>query len=82
MLLWWTINAVVVVAAVPLVIFFANRIVRAGLEITRYADDILVHGVLLTKNLEPVPALLETRDLVESATANAVRYVGALREMV
>jgi len=82
MVLWWIMNVVALVLVVPVVIFFANRIIRGGLEITRYADDILIHGVLLTKALEPVPALLDTRSLVQTATGHAVRYVTALQKMV
>jgi len=82
MVLWWIMNVVALVVVVPVVILFANRIIRGGLEITRYADDILVHGVLVTKALEPVPALLDTRSLVQTATGHAVRYVTALKKMV
>ncbi len=82
MVLWWIMNVVALVVVVPVVILFANRIIRGGLEITRYADDILRHGVLVTKALEPVPALLDTRSLVQTATGHAVRYVTALKKIV
>ena len=82
MALWWIMNVVALVVVVPVVIFLANRVIRAGLEITRYADDILIHGVLVTKALEPVPALLDTRSLVQTATGHAVRYVTALKKLV
>jgi len=82
MVLWWIMNVVALVVVVPVVILFANRIIRGGLEITRYADDILIHGVLVTKALEPVPALLDTRSLVQTATGHAVRYVTALKKLV
>jgi len=82
MVLWWIVNAVALFVVAPLVIFLANRVIRAGREINAYADDILVHGVLLTKALDPVPALVTTRDEVEVITAHAVRYVTALRRLV
>lgn len=82
MALWWIVNAVVLVAVVPLVILLANQVIRAGVEIASYSDDILVHGVAVTANLDPVPALLETRALVGTVTTNAVRYVTALDELV
>lgn len=82
MVLWWTLNAVALLVVVPVVILLANRIIRHGLEIDRYADDILIHGVGITKALDPVPALLDTRDLVGVATGHAVRYVTALRSIV
>ncbi len=76
--LWWIANAVGLLVVIPLVIVLANKLIRVLLEIRRHADDILTHGVLLTANLEPVPALLETRDLVGVATGHAVRYVTGL----
>ena len=82
MVLWWIANALALLVIVPIVILLANRVVRPGVEIQRYADDILEHGVRLTVNLEPVPALLDTRALVGEVTANAVRYVSALAPIV
>lgn len=78
MVLWWLGNVVALLVVVPLVLFLANRIMREGREINAYADDILVHGVGLAANLVPVPALLETADLVGVAKGHAVRYVVAL----
>ena len=82
MILWWIANAVALLVVVPIVIQLANRVIRPGIEIQRYAEDILEHGVGLTQNLEPVPALLDTRALVGEVTANAVRYVTALQPIV
>lgn len=78
MALWWVANVVALVVVIPLVVILANRVIRTALEINRYADDILDHGVLLAANLEPVPALLETRALVGQAKGHAVDYVTAL----
>jgi len=82
MVLWWIVNGAVLLVVVPLVIFLANGVIRAAQEIDAYADDILEHGVLLTEALVPVPALLTTRDEVQSITGKAVRYVTALRRLV
>ena len=82
MVLWWILNAVTLIVVVPVVIFLANRVIRAGREINAYADDILEHGVLLSKALDPVPALVKTRDDVRMITGHAVRYVTALRCLV
>jgi integral membrane sensor domain MASE1 len=78
MWLWWLGNVVVLLVVVPLVLFLANRIMREGGEINLYADDILVHGVGLSENLVPVPALVQTAELVGVAKGHAVRYVQAL----
>jgi hypothetical protein len=82
MWLWWAGNAILLVGVVPVVLLLANAIMRPAAEIVLYADDILEHGVGLTKNLEPVPALLETRREVAAVTASAVRYVTALEPLV
>ena len=82
MVLWWIANLVGLLVVIPLVILLANRVIRPALEIRRYAEDILEHGVLLSANLEPVPALEETRQLVGRVTTNAVGYVTALDQLV
>ena len=51
MVVWWIVNALALLFVAPLVIFLANRVIRAGEEIDAYADDILEHGVLLAKAL-------------------------------
>ncbi len=81
MALWWIANAVGLLVVIPLVIFLADKVIRFARECARYADDILVHGVGLAGNLDPVPALVDTRQNVGEVTANAVRYVTALRRM-
>ncbi|CAN5397417.1 hypothetical protein BH23ACT9_BH23ACT9_15640 [soil metagenome] len=78
MVWWWLANAIALLVVVPLVLFLANRIMREGAEINAYADDILVHGVALSANLAPVPALVDTAALVGVAKGHAVRYVVAL----
>jgi hypothetical protein len=78
----WVVNAVGLVVVIPLVVFLATRIIRPGLVSARYADDILEHGVGITTNLVPVPALLETRELVDTARGRAVGYLQAIARLV
>ena len=82
MVVLWVASAVGLLVVAPLVIVLATAVIRPELECARYADDILEHGVGITVALEPVPALLTTRDRVADVTANAVSYVGALRRLV
>ncbi len=81
MVWWWIANLVGLLVVIPLVILLANRVIRPAREIRRYADDILEHGVLLTGNLDPVPALEDTRMIVRRVTNNAVGYVTALEQL-
>jgi hypothetical protein len=82
MAVWWIANLVGLVVVIPLVVVLANRVIGYAHECQRYADDILVHGVLLSGNLDPVPALADTRHAVGEVTAGAVRYVTALDRVV
>lgn len=82
MWLWWVANGVGLVIVIPLILLLANRVVRPAVEISAYADDILEHGVMLTENLVPVPALADTDAQIEGITGEAVRYVTALRRLV
>ena len=82
MWLWWIANAIILLIVVPLVVILANRVIRPAVEIQAYSDDILEHGVNLTENLAPVPALIDTDDKIVDITGEAVRYVTALRRMV
>lgn len=78
---WWIGNALGVVAVVPLLLILIFGVVRLVRQIAWYADDILEHGVGLTGNLDPVPALGQTRELVSDVTASAAEYVGALERL-
>lgn len=82
MWLWWIGNIAALLVVVPLVVLLANRVIRPAVEISKYADDILEHGVLLTQNLEPVPVLADTVGLVDGITGEAVRYVTALHRAI
>ena len=82
MAIFWLASGVGLLVVAPLVILLATHVIRPALECARYADDILAHGVGITVALEPVPALLVTRERVGEVTQNAVAYVGALRRLV
>jgi uroporphyrinogen-III decarboxylase len=80
--LWWIANLIALVVVVPLVIYLANKLIREAVASKRYAEEILVHGVGITGNLDPVPALGQTAALSAVAKANAVDYVTALHDLV
>lgn len=82
MVWWWVANIAGLLVVVPLVVVLANRVIMQAKEIGRYADEILDHGVRLTGTLDPLPALADTKDLVEQLQDNAVRYVTALDRVV
>jgi hypothetical protein len=82
MFLWWLGNAALLLVIVPVVVYIANRIVRPAKEIDLYAANILQHGLAITANLDPVPAIADTRDMVVQAKDGVVRYGAALDEIL
>ena len=82
MVVLWVMTAIGLLVVAPLVVALASYVIRPALECARYADDILEHGVGITAAVEPVPALVTTRELTAEVTENAVAYVTALRRLV
>ena len=75
---WWVGNAVLLLVVIPLVILIANRVVMPAVEIRNYANDILDNGILITGNLDPVPALIDTKRMVRETLEGVQRYGAAL----
>jgi len=82
MVLWWIANVIALAVVVPLVIFLANRLIREATASRRYAEEILRHGVGITVNLVPVPALAETAQLSAGVQDKAVAYVTAVKRLL
>jgi hypothetical protein len=82
MTLWWIGNVVLLVIVVPLVVYIANRVIRPVREIDLYAKDILEHGVAITGNLDPVPALGRTKELTAATLTGVARYGAALDDIL
>lgn len=80
--LWWLGNAVLAFVIIPVVLLFANRVLRPTLMIKEYADDILVHGVALTGTLDAVPKLVTTKELTGTALGLVGRYGAALKRLL
>ena len=81
MVVLWIMSGVGLLVVAPLVVALASYVIRPALESARYADDILTHGVGITAAVEPVPALVTTRELTAEVTQHAVAYVTALRRL-
>ncbi len=78
MVWWWIGNAVLLLVVIPLVVHLANGLVRRTQEVRDYASDILAHGLGITANLDPVPALVDTAGLVRVARDAAAQYAAAV----
>lgn len=80
---WWWLGIVVLfIVIIPVVLLLAVRIVSHLTEIRGYAGDVLEHGVAVTGNLDPVPALVETRDLVKDAGTGLIAYAGHVQRLL
>ena len=80
---WSVIGLLVLFLGVaPLLVVLAQRLLSKIAEVGRYADDILEHGVGITANLDPVPALLDTRDLVKEAGGGLLRYGASVEKLL
>jgi hypothetical protein len=82
MALWWIGNALLILVVPPTVLFFLNKVIRPALEIDRYVDDVLEHGVLLSGTLDVVPNLIRTCELSGTCRLNVTRYGLALARLL
>jgi hypothetical protein len=76
MILWWIGNLILLFVVLPIVAILMSRIVSPVDRIRATVDDILYNGVILTGELDNVPALLaETDSTVNEVSIGATRYV-------
>lgn len=80
---WWWIGLVVLyLVVIPLVLYLAENIRRRVVEIKRYSDDVVEYGTAIVQNLEPVPALIQTRELISRITAGLGGYLGSVDKLL
>ena len=79
--MWWLGNLVLFFVVLPVVILFLNRVLRPTLEIRKYADDILQHGVGITGALDVIPDLVTTCELAVACRLNVTKYGLALARL-
>ena len=79
---WWIGILVLLLVVIPTVLLLVQRVLRHISEIKHYADDVLEHGLGIAGNLDPVPALAETRDLVGRVGAGLGEYVAAVDRLL
>lgn len=80
---WWWIGVLALfLVVIPVVLLLVQRVLRDIGEIRDYADDIREHGAGVAANLEPVPALAETRDLVKRVSGRLVEYAATVDRLL
>jgi len=76
MVIWWIGNLILLFAVLPIVAILMKRIVTPVDRIRKTVDDILYNGVILTGELDNLPAMLaETDATVNEVALGATRYV-------
>ena len=80
--LLWVANAVLLLVVAPLLLLFAGRVVRHLWAVSKLADSTLENGLALSKELEGVPTLLETKRLTGAARQLVGRYGTALAALL
>ncbi len=80
---WWSIGiAALFLVVAPLAVYLAQRVLQHILEIRGYANDLLEHGAATAGNLDPVPALVDTQQLVRSVGGGLQQYGGSLARIL
>ena len=82
MALLWVANLVLLLVVAPLLLLYAGRVVRRLWAISKLADLTLEHGMGLSKNLDSVPTLLETKRLTGAARQLVGRYGAGLAALL
>jgi hypothetical protein len=76
MVIWWICDLILLFAVLPIVAILMKRIVTPVDRIRKTVDDILYNGVILTGELDNLPAMLaETDATVNEVALGATRYV-------
>lgn len=80
MILWWIGNLIFLAVVIPVVVTLLNSLTEPIVEIRRYADDALEHGVLLIANMDNIDALEETTEQLGRVEQGVHAYADALKQ--
>lgn len=81
MFLWWIGNLIFLAVIIPVVVTLLNNLMEPIVEIRRYGDDVLEHGVLLIAALDAIDELEETRDSLAKVNSGIKSYGSALQQL-
>ena len=82
MVLWYIADILLILVVPPVVLLFLNRVLRPIMEIDKYVEDVLEHGVLLSGTLDAVPNLIRSCELTGQCRLNVSRYGLALARLL
>lgn len=81
MALWWIGNLIFVAVIIPVVVTLLNNLMEPIVEIRRYGDDVLEHGVLLIAAMDAIEELDTTRELATQVKSGVQSYASALKQL-
>ncbi|MDQ4144037.1 MAG: hypothetical protein M3198_09900 [Actinomycetota bacterium] len=82
MVLWWIGNLVFLFVIIPVVVLLLHGLLKPVIEIGRYTQDILEHGVAAVAQLDAVSELGQTRQTVNGVSSDLQRYGNALSRVL
>ena len=82
MTLWWIANAVLVAVVFPVVVVLTRNVYRRTAQIEKLVGRVLAGGLAIDRDLEAVPKLVTTRDLVVTARQRVGRYGAAVERLL
>ena len=81
MTLWWIGNGVLLVVTLALVVLL-QRLMKPMKEIEKHVDEILQHGGAVSTNLNAIPKLVQTQQLVGAARQGVGAYGAAITQLL
>jgi hypothetical protein len=79
--LWWVGNLLLLLV-IPVVLILAKRVLKPIFAIQGYVDDVIEHGLGLSRNLDAIPKLVKTRELTTTAKQAVGQYGAAIERLL
>lgn len=82
MILWWIGDVVLFVVVIPVVLVLLGRVFRAVRDIGSAVGRLAEAGPVLVSDVEAIPQLARTEQLVHETSSGVARYGAALTEIL
>ena len=78
MTLWWILNAILILAVIPVLVYLLNGVLRAARSIVPSVHEIAKTAAAGSRDLDAIPLLLTTQEQVAQTVAGVANYGGSL----
>ena len=78
MILWWIVNAVLLLVVVPVAVYLLDGVLKAARSIVPSVERIAATAAAGSRDLDAAALLVTTRGQVEQTIATAANYGGSL----